>query len=434
MDSILDGFKRVFTFSFNATPTSPIIEITNSVGSRFSVRVNDTPEVFAISSLQFAVSGSTANSVVLSLVDPLSVTYMRLFSFGNTPAFTTGAAGSGVIDFSPFQNLTSLNFGVLGNNIIAKADTVYIVGAGTGAALNAGSINCVTFTTDGNAISLVPPPPTRLQKMVLVNNRLGSLTIPAGYNALTEIQLGDGAATGSNAQVAIGTIDISGAPNMARLFANDTFALNVIFPAGFATAGITLDLNRSRISATNFAGGGVENVRAAVAANTTATTLRFRQSALSGAEQAALITAAWTNRASRPQTGTRAISLDFNSVTLGYPNIAVGNRCNAGIVDLATRSRIADLVALGWSVGFNFPVMKIEASGTAGRLVLTYEGDLSISIWAIGDTITQTTAQAGGYLATGNYTVVSGAGKVWEITATFAVAPGAVVVRGIFNK
>lgn len=439
LDSVLDGYDRAFTLYTGAAGNPGISINSPGTGNKFSTKVGGNAEVF--STLQATLSGVffSSNQVVVSLVNPDAVTYLRFVNWAaNT---TTNPAGGGSFcDFSMFANLGVFDSGNTNMNPIkVKAGTALVNGTGVNGTIDASQVDCIVFDTSqsGNYASLVPPPPTRLQKMYLWNSRLATLVLTEAYTALTEVWLGDGGSQGINGGgSSLVTVNLSGVPNLVKLFANDTAALNFVFHANASAALVQLDLNRTRLGNTVF-GGGFEAVRAVLAANTAATLLRFRQCGLNGAEQAALVACVWTNRASRPQTGTRTLQLDASSVTLCYPQDSGGfggTRFNAGIVDAVTRARIADLRALGWTVGYNAPTLKIQASTTAGRLKLTYEGDQDIDIWAVGDTIQQTAAQAGGYLPNGNYTVVSGSGKVWEIAGSFAVAPGAVVVRGTFDK
>ena len=434
MDSVLDGFERAFVLSFATYGGSNVLEFENTAGNRFSVRVNGMPEVFSIGSYSFTATGNPSNVVLVALADLQNITHIRILGFG--PTVTTGTPGSNINDFSNFPSLNTFVFQPQTPSLIVKSNSVFASGNGAGTIFDASRVDCLIFGSQGNLVGLIFPPAARLQRVNLDNCRFANFVVPANYAALTEIFLGDGANSGSGSATVITTIDAAGATNLARLVANDTGTLTFILPTAFAAKCLTLDASRCRLGNTVF-GGSFETVRAMLAANTLATTLRFRQAGLSGAEQTALITAVWANRAARPQTGTRVLHLDGNAVALCYPQLTGGPSgpiFNAGIVDSATRAKVADLRALGWTVLHNAPTMRIATSATAGQLTLTYEGDLNIDIWTAGNVITQTVAQAGGFLATGNYTVVSGAGKVWEITGSFAVAPGATVVRGTFDK
>ncbi|QIX59718.1 hypothetical protein HER32_00315 [Hymenobacter sp. BT18] len=366
-------------------------------------------------------------------------------NLSNAGGIGTYGAPARYLYLDAFPNLSTVT---LNNSIVekltGKATTVASTGSlNVNGTTDLSGLDAVTVSWMGNAVaSVIPPLPARLSSYDISNNRIDAFSLPVAYPLLETLYLGNGATMGQTVGKRINAPDLRNAPNLKRLYANDVDIKAPQWPTSTSQF-LALDCNRSKLSAATWAGTWSQLI-AVVAGALSLTDIRLRVAGLTSTELAAIVDAVWANRASRPSSGTRMLSLDTQEVASPYPlvqtasNLYPGLVYNVGAVDLATRNKAAALRALGWTVGLNAPAFRLTYL-TASTTRLTWQSDVDVDFFGVGDTLQLLQVQnqpstSTPWLALGNYTVASGSGKVWDINGGMSANNGATIVHGVFDK
>lgn len=267
----------------------------------------------------------------------------------------------------------------------------------------------------GNSITSIA-----LSGQALVNK---DVTVPA-YPGLTSVDL-----SSFNRRALINRVNISAVPTVTTLQLTESMVNAITYAPAWMNVVRALYLNACRFSYSTygnneFYGNGVNTGLLPLLNNgLKLTTVDLCYNGFSGTELNTVISVFHANRASRI-AGAKMLKLEVQDLNYPYPATAgiSGSRfANDAIVDVATRSLIADLTASGWTVTYNRPAMTASYVPALGptSLRLTFYGEKNIDVWAVNDTISITGSQYTAVLPNGNYQIAptSPGNKVWDIVA-----------------
>ncbi|MDO7874335.1 hypothetical protein Q5H93_06290 [Hymenobacter sp. ASUV-10] len=266
----------------------------------------------------------------------------------------------------------------------------------------------------GNSITFIS-----LSGQALVNK---DVAVPA-YPAVNNVDL-----SSYNQRALVNQINVSNVPTVTTLQLNGAGVKSLVYASGWVSVVKSLNLGYCRFSYStysgDFYGNGVDTGLLPLLTNAlNLTALDLTYNGFSGTELSAVINTIHANRASRI-VGAKTLKLEIQDIGYAYPatgQVSGIRFSNDAIVDVATRSKIADLTTTGWTVTYNRPVMTASYVPALGptSLRLTFYGDKNIDIWAANDTVSITSSQYTAMLPNGNYQIAqtSPGGKVWDIVA-----------------